>query len=92
MTCWVYVLRDRTGRNCIGITNSLSRRIAEHNAGRTRGDRGRGPFALVFKENWADHKSARHREQYLKSGVGREWLKRHLQRRTLSSGSGHDRD
>ena len=72
---WVYVLLDRNGRCYIGITRRLRRRIAEHNAGRTRADRGRGPFKLVHKEEFGSYAEARAREKWLKSGQGREWLK-----------------
>ncbi len=78
MTCWVYVLRGGDGRNYVGITTRLRRRIKEHNQGYTRGDAGRGPFKLVYKEECADHEAARQREKFLKSGVGRTWLKRQM--------------
>ncbi len=82
MRCWAYVLRDRSGRHYVGITVDLPQRIKEHNAGRTRGDRGRGPFTLIHREEHPDHATARVREKYLKSGAGREWLKRRLRRET----------
>jgi putative endonuclease len=77
MTCWVYVLRDANGHCYTGITTRLGARITEHNGGRTRADRGRGPFRLIHKEEHPDHATARQREKYFKSGAGREWLKRH---------------
>ena len=76
-------MRDSKGRRYVGITMRLRVRIREHNAGKTRGDRGRGPFKLVHKEACQDHGAARVRERYLKSGAGRRWLKRRL--------SGNDR-
>ena len=39
-----------------------------------------GPFTLLHTEEYSDHASARVREKYLKSGVGREWLREHLAR------------
>jgi len=84
MACWVYVLRDRNGRNYVGITTRLRQRIEEHNRGRTRGDAGRGPLELIHKESHADHKTARLREKYLKSGAGRQWLKQRLRDRARS--------
>ena len=78
MACWMYVLRGRDGRFYYGITDRLQKRIREHNAGRTRGDRGRGPFELVYKERFTNHATARVREKYLKSGAGREWLRSFL--------------
>ena len=78
MACWVYVLRGSNGKNYTGITDNLPRRIREHNAGRAPADRSRGPFRLIYKEELADHTTARRRENYLKSGTGRRWLKQHL--------------
>jgi len=78
MTCWVYVLRSEQGRHYVGITTRLRRRIAEHNKGRTSADASRGPSELVYKESHTSHKSARAREKFLKSGLGRKWLKRAL--------------
>ena len=88
MPCRVYVLRDRTGRHDVGITQHLRRRIKEHNAGRTQADAGRGPFELVYKESHPDHKAARGRERFLKSGAGREWLKRTLANGSLPAAGG----
>jgi len=88
MTCWVYVLCDRHGRHYIGITTRLRRRIKEHNAGCTRADAGRGPFTLVHKEPYTDHTVARAREEFLKSGAGREWLKEQLTKRPLPAEGG----
>ena len=79
MPCWVYVLRGSNGKNYTGITRDLTRRIREHNAGRTPADRRRGPFRLIYKEELPDHATARQREKYLKSGAGRRWLKQHLE-------------
>jgi len=75
MVCWVYVLRGKDGRHYIGISRRLRKRISEHNQGRTTADAGKGPFELVYKEAYPDHKSARVRERFLKSGTGRAWLK-----------------
>ena len=78
MACWVYVLRGGNGRLYTGITARLRRRIREHDLGQTRGDAGKGPFELVYREKHADHGEARVRERFLKSGVGREWLRAKL--------------
>ena len=76
MACWVYVLRGQDGRHYTGITCRLKRRIQEHQRGLTPADKGRGPFTLIYKELQSDHKSARIREKFLKSGAGRDWLQK----------------
>ena len=88
MTCWVYVLRGRNGRHYTGITRRLARRIHEHDQGRTAADAARGPFELIYKEPQSDHDAARLREKFLKSGAGREWLKKYLAERSVSATGG----
>jgi len=54
--------------------------LKEHNRGKksTPSTRNRGPFLLIYKEKVKDRKEARKREKYLKSGVGREFIKNYL--------------
>lgn len=73
----VYVLRSkRNGRRYIGCTNNFDRRIEEHNRGQSNYTRNTGPYELIFKEEFTSLKEARKRELVLKSGKGREFLKR----------------
>jgi putative endonuclease len=69
----VYVLQGKTKRY-VGITNNLSRRLAEHRSGHTKGAQVIGQFKLLHTEEFPDHVSARKREKFLKSGQGREFL------------------
>jgi len=75
MTVTVYVLQGKEKRY-VGITNNLTRRLAEHRAVHTKGAQIVGQFRLLHKEKYPDYKSARRREKFLKSGIGREFLKR----------------
>ena len=69
----VYVLQGRTKRY-VGITNNLSRRLAEHKSGHTKSAQVIGQFKLLHTEEFSDYNSARKREKFLKSGQGREFL------------------
>jgi putative endonuclease len=69
----VYVLQGKSKRY-VGITNNLSRRLAEHKSGHTKSAQVIGQFKLLHTEEFPDYKSARKREKYLKSGQGREYL------------------
>ncbi|MGD9109536.1 MAG: GIY-YIG nuclease family protein [Phycisphaerales bacterium] len=69
----VYVLQGRAKRY-VGITNNLERRLAEHRSGKTKGSQIIKDFALFYTEEFPDYKSARKREKFLKSGVGREYI------------------
>ena len=60
------------------LTNDLQRRLAEHARGQTRYTARVGPFDLVYTEACDGRLAARRREKYLKTGVGREFLKSHL--------------
>src|SRR5438128_1895526 len=72
----VYVLRSlRNGRHYTGSTDDLNRRLLEHARGKTPYTRHGGPFELVHRESAQDRVSARRRERYLKSGMGREELR-----------------
>ena len=48
-------------------------KLAEHNGGATRWTRHNRPFVLLHQEEYADAKSARQRELFLKSG-GNGWM------------------
>ncbi len=75
----VYVLRSRSnGWLYIGMTNDVDRRLREHNEGRNRSTKGKGPFLLVHTETFPTRVEARAREKKLKTGSGREWLKARL--------------
>ncbi len=60
----------------MGLSNDIARRLREHNRGYSRSTKGKGPFVLIHSEAFATRADARLREKYLKTGVGRVWLKR----------------
>ena len=72
----VYVLRsEKDGRFYVGMTNDIIRRLKEHNAGKSKSTKGFTPWILVFTETLPSREEARKREKYLKSGVGKEYIK-----------------
>ena len=78
----VYVLEsDSTGKFYVGQTGNLERRLFEHQQGLTRYTRSRGPWHLAYKEEHHTRAAAMQREQFLKSGQGREWLRNELSSR-----------
>jgi putative endonuclease len=62
----------------IGQTNNLERRIEEHNTREGRYTSNKGPWKLIFKEEFASRSLAMRREKFLKSGKGREYIKKNL--------------
>jgi putative endonuclease len=76
---YVYVLRSlKDGKFYTGMTADLERRLEEHNRGITRSTRSRKPFIVIYKETTTNRIEARKREKYLKSGAGREFIKKHI--------------
>ena len=59
----------------VGMALNSERRLKEHNSGRNRYTKGLRPWKLFQVEFFPDWKQARFREKYLKSGVGKEYLK-----------------
>ena len=73
---FVYVLKSVDHyRFYVGMTADIERRIKEHNSGKTKSTKGYRPWELVFKESYQTTTEARKREKYLKSGVGKEYIK-----------------
>ncbi|NOX17636.1 MAG: GIY-YIG nuclease family protein [Chlorobi bacterium] len=72
----VYAIKSVT-RNYIyvGLTGNLKNRLLRHNKGYEKTTRAYRPFKLIYTEECFDRKSAREREKYFKSGVGKEYLK-----------------
>ena len=73
---YVYAIMSLTKNYIyVGMTNNLERRIYEHNKGENRSTKAYKPFVLIFKEQFATRVEARKKEKYLKSGIGKEYLK-----------------
>lgn len=73
MMYFVYVLRSWvSGRHYIGSTNDVQRRLKDHNRGKDRSVRGRGPFDLVLVEPYDSRQEAVARELQIKSYKGGE--------------------
>jgi putative endonuclease len=71
----VYVIESiENGKRYVGITADLDRRLMEHRCRDSKAGQILGEFRLLHTENASDHRSAREREKFLKSGSGREWL------------------
>ncbi|MEF9426787.1 MAG: GIY-YIG nuclease family protein [Candidatus Mariimomonas ferrooxydans] len=76
---FIYVLLCADSRLYIGSTRDLSRRIDAHKNGKVKTTKSRRPVALIYKEEMLNYKDARKRELYLKSGTGRDWLKKNME-------------
>ncbi len=78
---FVYILRsEKTKRHYVGFASDPLQRLGQHNSGITKSTKGRGPWAIVHQEQFATRSEAIRRERFLKTGQGREELKRLLTR------------
>jgi len=75
---YVYVLQNNKGNWYIGSTMDLRKRILRHNSGRNKSTKYGVPWKLIYCEISTDKQDARTREKYLKSGMGRRYLKNRL--------------
>ncbi|HUT22663.1 MAG TPA: GIY-YIG nuclease family protein [Candidatus Bipolaricaulota bacterium] len=59
----------------VGTAINPHKRIRQHNTGKSRTTKPYMPFEIITIEKFANRKEARKREKYLKSGIGKEYLK-----------------
>ena len=59
----------------VGMCLDLDRRLKEHNNGKSKFTKAYLPWKFLYTEFVGDRINARAREKYLKSGIGKEFLK-----------------
>jgi putative endonuclease len=78
---YVYVLKSIKDKKLYtGCTKDLRKRFGEHNDGKVASTKGRGPFELIYYEASLDKADTFTREKYLKTGMGKRYLKNRLKR------------
>lgn len=78
---YVYVLLSlKRGKFYTGYTTNLRKRFIEHQNNESRYTKGRGPFRLIYFEACLNEYDAKAREKYLKSGMGKRYLKNRIKR------------
>jgi putative endonuclease len=81
MWIYTYVLQScKDEQLYVGVTKNLSKRINEHNSGEVVSTKAFIPFKCVYAEACINDGDAYAREKYLKSGMGRRYLKNRLKR------------
>lgn len=77
---FVYIIRSiaHPDRYYSGLTSNVSTRLAAHNSGGSEYTRHLRPWHLVASIEFATQASAIAFEQYLKTGSGRSFAKRHF--------------
>ena len=79
----VYILESKiSGILYKGHTSDLERRIREHNHPETGHKRytrkQKGPWKLIYTEEYGNRSEAMKREKFFKSGQGRDWIKQNV--------------
>ena len=76
---YVYLLiSEKEGNFYTGSATDLKRRFEEHNSGRAISTKNRRPLKLIYYEACLDETDARSQEKYLKSGMGKKYLRNRL--------------
>ena len=80
MSYYVYILFSlKDQKFYIGYSKNLKQRISQHNYGEVKSTKNRRPLKLIHYEYFIDEGDAKSREVFLKSGFGREQMKKALQ-------------
>lgn len=75
----VYVLRSKKDKKLYtGYTKNLKLRFEQHQKGKVESTKDRGPFKLIYFECCLNQQDATHREKYLKTYLGKMFLKNRL--------------
>ncbi len=76
MSYYVYILRSESnGKSYIGHSKDPNNRVTEHNSGKSKATRGRGPWRLIYHEEYKSRSEAIRREKHFKTQIGRLELK-----------------
>lgn len=78
---YTYLLQSKKDKRWYtGCTDDLRKRFKQHNDGLVTSTKGRGPFITIYCEACLNKDDAFARERYLKSGMGKRYLKNRLRR------------
>ena len=76
---YTYVLKSEDDGNFyVGYTKDLKLRFEQHEKGLVDSTKRRRPLELVYYEACLDQRDAAHREKYLKSYLGKQFLHNRL--------------
>ena len=76
---YVYVLLSlRDYGFYTGYSTNLKTRLKDHNSGKNISTKNRRPLRLIYFEGYLDETDAKKREQFLKSGSGKKYIKKQL--------------
>ncbi len=72
---YLYVLQNQsTGRYYVGHTKDLEERLQRHHDGRSQFTKSRGPFKIVYVEEYRSRSEAARRESEIKGKKSRPYI------------------
>lgn len=78
---YVYVLRSlKDGTMYTGCTTDLRKRLTQHNSGDSTYSKKHTPYELIYYEACMNISDAYAREKYLKTGMGKRYIKNRIKR------------
>ena len=81
MFYYTYILQSKKDSQWYtGCSLDLQKRFQEHNENKVLATKNRGPFELVYYEACKNKTDAFMREKYLKTGMGKRYVKNRLKR------------
>lgn len=87
MFYYVYLLLSKKDNKWYtGCTDNLRKRLKQHNDNEVYSTKNRGPFKLIYYEACINKHDAFIREKYLKTGMGKRYLKNRLKRFLVLTG------
>jgi putative endonuclease len=76
---YVYVLQSDKDKNFyVGYTENLKSRFEQHRKGQVESTKDRRPLKILYSEACLDKRDAMHREKYLKTTLGKRYLRSRL--------------
>ncbi len=76
---YVYILQSlKDGKLYTGFAEDLRKRILKHNLGKVFSTKSRRPLRLIYLEVCLHKEDAKQREKYLKTGIGKRFIKDRL--------------
>ncbi len=79
MSHYVYVLRStKDSKFYTGCTKDVRKRFNQHSKGQVTSTKERLPVELIYYEMCTDQADAYNREKYLKTGMGKRYIKNRL--------------
>ncbi|OGG46974.1 hypothetical protein A2671_00315, partial [Candidatus Kaiserbacteria bacterium RIFCSPHIGHO2_01_FULL_49_13] len=76
MEYYLYILQSSIGSYYVGTTDSIEKRINQHNNGRVKSTKPHRPWKLIYKESYSTLSKARIRELKIKGWKSRKAIER----------------